>query len=93
VQLAALLGVGVVLLVLRPGAAWTALVLMTSGAVIAAELFNTALEAIADYVQPDQHPAIRVAKDCAAAAVLVTSLTAVAVGVALAVHLVASGNW
>jgi undecaprenol kinase len=88
-QLGALAGVSVVLLVLRPGAAWTALVLVASGAVIAAELFNTALEALADRVQPDPDPAIRIVKDCAAAAVLVTSMAAVAVAIALAVHVMA----
>jgi diacylglycerol kinase (ATP) len=86
IHLCALLVVAIVLLVIRPGATWTALVLLASGAVIAAELFNTALEALADHVQPQQDPAIRVVKDCAAAAVLVTSLAAVAVAIALAVH-------
>ncbi len=86
-QLFALIAVVSLLLILRPGAVWTALVLISSGAVIAAELFNTALEALADHVQPQQHQAIQVVKDCAAAAVLITSLAAVVVAVALAVHL------
>lgn len=92
-QCLALLVVVVLLVILRPGAAWTALVLMASGAVIAAELFNTALEALADHVQPGQHPGIRIVKDCAAAAVLMTSLAAVAVGAALAVHILATRSW
>jgi diacylglycerol kinase len=89
IHLVALVGVSTVLLVIQPGAAWTALVLVTSSAVIAAELFNTALEALADRVQPDPDPAIRIVKDCAAAAVLVTSMAAVAVAIALAVHVMA----
>jgi diacylglycerol kinase (ATP) len=89
-QLVALIAVILLLLILRPGAVWTALVLMSSGAVLAAELFNTALEALADHVQPQQHLAIEVVKDCAAAAVLITSLAAVAVAAALAVHILGS---
>ena len=83
----ATLAVVIVLVAVRPGAGWTALVLASCAAVIAAELFNTALEALADHLHPGLHPKIRIVKDCAAAAVLVTALGAVTVGVALAVHL------
>ena len=69
---------------LRPAPQWWALVLVVSSAVIAAELFNTAIERLADQVQPETHPQIRIAKDCAAAAVLVLSAGAVCVAVALA---------
>ena len=79
----------VVLAIVRPGALWTALVLLASGAVLAAELFNTALEALSDLLHPAQHPQIKIVKDCAAAAVLIASLAAVGVGVALAIHLIA----
>jgi undecaprenol kinase len=88
-QVAVLFAVVLALAILQPGALWTAMVLMASGAVIAAELFNTAIEALADRVQPEPDPAIRIVKDCAAAAVLVTSLAAVAVAIALAVHVMA----
>ena len=85
---AAMLGlVLLALIVLRPGALWWAAVLLASAAVLAAELFNTALEALVDHLHPDQHPRIRIVKDCAAAAVLIASLGALAVGVALALHL------
>jgi undecaprenol kinase len=67
---------------------WWAIVLMTSALVICAELFNTALEHLADHLHPEIHPQIRIVKDCAAAAVLVTACAASAVGVALIVHLV-----
>jgi diacylglycerol kinase (ATP) len=73
--------------VLRPGALWWAAVMLSSAGVLAAELFNTALEALVDHLHPAQHPRIRIAKDCAAAAVLIASLGAAAVGVALAAHL------
>jgi diacylglycerol kinase (ATP) len=66
---------------------WWALVLMASFLVIAAELFNTALEHLADHLHPDEHPQIGRVKDCAAAAVLMTVCGAVAVGIALVVHL------
>jgi undecaprenol kinase len=46
--------------------------------VLAAELFNTALEHALDHLHPDLHPAIKVSKDCAAGAVLVFSLSSVA---------------
>ncbi len=75
------------LIVLRPGPLWWAVVMLASAGVLAAELFNTALEALADHLHPEQHPHIRIVKDCAAAAVLVATFGALAVGIALAVHL------
>ncbi len=44
--------------------------------VLAAELFNTALEHALDGLHPEQAPFVRVAKDCAAGAVLVLSACA-----------------
>jgi diacylglycerol kinase (ATP) len=86
-QVAAFGAMLIVLGILRPEPIWWALVLLASGAVIAAELFNTALEQLADHLHPEKHANIRVVKDCAAGAVLVAALTAVAVAVALAVHI------
>jgi diacylglycerol kinase (ATP) len=60
----------------RPQAVWWALLIMNCGAVLAAELFNTALEHALDHLNPEIHPAIKIAKDCAAGAVLVLSFTA-----------------
>lgn len=51
--------------------------------VIAAELFNTALEVIIDYAWPERHPMIGRAKDVAAAAVLVAAAGAALVGALL----------
>ncbi len=45
-----------------------------------AELFNTATEALTDLVTKELHPLAKVAKDCAAGAVLITALFAIAVG-------------
>jgi len=76
-----------VLLVLRPAAVWWALVLLASAAVVAAELFNTAIEHLADLLHPQQSPGVRLVKDCAAAGVLIAVLGALAVAAALLVHL------
>jgi len=77
---------GTLLIATRPEPVWWAMVALTSSAVIAAELFNTALECLADHLHPDHHPQIRIMKDCAAAAVLVAAAGALAVAAALTVH-------
>lgn len=87
IQLALLAAVVVVLVAMGLEPLWWALVLLTSGSVLAAELFNTALEHLADHLHPQTHAQIQIVKDCAAAAVLVAAGAAVAVGVALIVHL------
>jgi diacylglycerol kinase (ATP) len=69
------------LLILRPALIWWALVGITVALVLAAELINTALEHLADHLHPEQHPRIKIVKDCAAGAVLVLSAGAVWVGV------------
>lgn len=61
---------------------WAVLIL-TISIVLAAELFNTAIEATIDLVSPDFHPLAKIAKDVAAGAVLVCSIGAAAVGVLL----------
>lgn len=58
---------------------WCA-VLLASGMVWAAELLNTAVEVLADRVSTAREDAIRIAKDVAAAGVLVAALGALAVG-------------
>ncbi len=60
-----------------------ATVVLTIGVVLAAEAFNTALEAACDAASPDLHPLIKRAKDAAAAGVLVAALAAVVVGALL----------
>lgn len=77
----------VALAVLRPAPIWWAAVALASAGVLAAELLNTAIEALADHFSPEFHPRIRVVKDCAAAAVFVSVVGALAVAAALAVHL------
>ncbi len=51
--------------------------------VILCELFNTALEAVVDLVTAEYHPLAKVAKDVAAAAVLVAAINAVLIGMIL----------
>lgn len=58
---------------------WLAVVLAIGG-VLSAESFNTALESLADAVHPERHPLVGRAKDCAAGAVLLTAIAAMAVG-------------
>ena len=55
-------------------------VALSIGLVICAEAFNTAIERLADVVQPEQDSRIRDVKDLAAAAVLLCALAAAAVG-------------
>ncbi len=69
-----------VLAALRPPIVWWALCLLAAGLVLATEMVNTALERALDRLHPEQHEGIRVAKDCAAGAVLVASVAAAGVG-------------
>lgn len=45
------------------------------------EFFNTSFEAVVDMIMPDYHPMAKVAKDVAAAAVLVGAIGAAVIGV------------
>lgn len=69
----------------RPAMMWWAFLLIMCGMVLAAELFNSALEAALDHLHPERHEAIRIAKDCSAGAVLMFSLTGVCVFIAFLV--------
>jgi diacylglycerol kinase len=57
-----------------------AILLVTIGLVWVSEFLNTALEAIVDLASPEIHPLARVGKDVGAAAVLISSLVAILVG-------------
>ena len=81
-QALAAVAVLAVLAWLRPAPAWWAVIVLTVMLVLAAELLNTAVELLADHLHPDQHPRIKLVKDCAAGAVLVVSLGAVGVAIA-----------
>lgn len=58
---------------------WMALVIVVA-LVWMAELFNTCIEKIMDFLSAERHPKIKLIKDMAAAAVLITSIAAVIVG-------------
>jgi diacylglycerol kinase (ATP) len=56
------------------------LVILTIGVVIAAEAFNTAIEQISNFIQPEQDKRIEYIKDLAAGGVLITGISAFFVG-------------
>lgn len=54
--------------------------LFTISLVLVAEMFNSAIEATVDLVQPNYHPLAKFAKDISAGAVLITTIIALVVG-------------
>ncbi len=81
-QMLAAIAILLVLGWLQPAPVWWGLIALAIAGVFAAELINTAIESLADHLHPEQHPLIKVAKDCAAGAVLIASLAALAVAAA-----------
>ena len=67
--------------VLRVSLVEWCLLAVAIGMVLAAEIFNTALESLARAIPVGRHPRIRDALDMASAAVLVAALTAAVIGV------------
>jgi diacylglycerol kinase len=61
---------------------WAVLILAIM-AVWMAEFMNTAIEAVVDMTMPDIHPLAKIAKDVAAAAVLVGAIGAALIGLLL----------
>lgn len=60
------------------------IITLTIGAVLAMELLNTAIESLVDLtVEQTYHQLAKIAKDCAAAAVLISSFAAITVAVCL----------
>ena len=60
-----------------------AILILTFMVVWAAEFTNTSIEAIVDMTMPEPHPLAKTAKDVAAAAVLISALGAVVVGLVI----------
>ncbi|WP_104381075.1 diacylglycerol kinase family protein [Sphingobacterium sp. HMA12] len=58
---------------------WLA-VIFSIGFVLVCELLNTAIEHLADFICQEKNPSIKKIKDIAAAAVLLSSLTALLIG-------------
>ena len=59
---------------------WLA-ILGTIGLVLITEAVNTAIERLSNHVTPERHPQIKVVKDLAAGAVLISAVIAVLVGI------------
>lgn len=57
------------------------ILIIAIGAVIGAEVMNTAIETVVDMAQPNFNPLAGMAKDVAAGAVLVTTIQAIAIGI------------
>ncbi len=68
---------------LRMNAMQWCVVLLCIAGVLAAEMFNTALEALARAITAVENPHVRDALDIAAAAVLIAAAASVAVGMAM----------
>jgi undecaprenol kinase len=64
---------------LRPPLVWWAAGVLTIAFVLAAELINSAIEALADHLHPDLHAEIRAVKDMAAGGILVLNGAALAI--------------
>lgn len=59
---------------------WT-MVLLLIGLVVSAEIINSAIESLADFVSPDKHQLIKKVKDLSAAAVLFIAIIALVIGI------------
>lgn len=64
----------------RLSSAETIQMVFAIGFVWSAELFNTCVERIMDFVSTDRHPQIKFIKDMAAGAVLVAAITSLIIG-------------
>jgi diacylglycerol kinase len=67
-----------------------AVLVLTIGLVLTAEIFNTAVEAAVDAIGPGYSSAAKHAKDAAAGAVLVAAATSVVVGLVIFVPRIAA---
>ena len=83
IHLAAAVAVSIAAVLLDFSALELALITLTVGLVIAAELMNTAIETAVDLASPEVHTLARRAKDIAAGAVLVAAIAAAGVGLLL----------
>jgi diacylglycerol kinase len=70
-------------LILKISAVAWACVLLAIGLVLTAEMLNTVVESLVDLYTDEYHPLAKIAKDTAAGAVLVSSLAALGVGLAV----------
>ena len=76
------------LIIFRPSPLWWALVGFVSALVLFAELMNSALEKLVDFLHPGESPEVKAVKDMAAGAVLVAAFAALWVGGWLAISII-----
>ncbi|ALX48115.1 diacylglycerol kinase family protein [Lentibacillus amyloliquefaciens] len=67
-------------IILRLSAFKWIFIVLAIGLVLVAEILNTVIEKMVDYVKPDIHPRAKVIKDMAAGAVLIASIVSATVG-------------
>ncbi|WP_376791320.1 diacylglycerol kinase family protein [Thermoflexus sp.] len=75
--------VAVLAMLFRFDALRWAILILTIAMVWAAELLNTALEAIVDLASPSPHPLARIAKDVSAGMVMLCAMASILIGLAL----------
>ena len=57
------------------------IILISIGLVISMELINTSIEYLCDFIHPEKHDAIKKIKDISAAAVLISSIISLVIGI------------
>jgi len=57
------------------------IIILSIATVLAAETFNTAIEQLCNYIEPQQNPKIKIIKDLSAGAVLILSFGAAIIGI------------
>jgi len=67
-------------IVLKVSGAEAAVLAIAIGLVWVAEIVNTTIEHLANFITRERHPEIKIIKDLAAGAVLIAAITAVIVG-------------
>ena len=81
------LGIGLILYVLysilKLKKIEIAAILLSIGFVVVAEIFNTIIENLCDFIHPNYHDKIKKIKDISAAAVLISAFTALLVGLVI----------
>lgn len=57
------------------------IILLVIGNVLVAEIFNSSIEKLLDYLNPAIHPSAKIIKDLSAGAVLITAVIAIIIGI------------
>jgi diacylglycerol kinase (ATP) len=80
IHLAATIMVSIAALCFRVSRTEMISLVMVTGSVWVAEIFNTAIEKIMDFIAPEHHSEVKLIKDLAAAAVLIAAFIALVTG-------------